>query len=70
MKYKQANKPPNTFCGIDEVVPVFSTLAKGLAPLNCKRSVDPLGCSLLVAVVSEEVGSGIPNRSSILGVVF
>jgi len=55
-----------------ELTPVFNTLANGLAPLSCNRSADPLAVSFCFggAADAAEVGSGIPNKSRILGVAF
>ena len=52
------------------VPPAFNTFAKGLAPLSCNRSADPLGASFCLTGADEGVGSGIPNKSSILGVAL
>ena len=47
-------------------------MAKGLAPDNCKRSAELLGGSLGAtgAGAAAGAGSGIPNKSRILGVAF
>ena len=67
---------PNAFVGAGGaavvVAPAFNTLAKGLAPDNCKRSAELLGGSLGAtgAGAAAGAGSGIPNKSRILGVAF
>ena len=46
-------------------------MAKGLAPDNCNRSAELLAGSLCTTgAAAEGAGSGIPNRSNILGVAF
>ena len=50
--------------------PAFNTFAKGLAPLNCNRSAEPLVGSFCFTGSVDGVGSGIPNRPRILGVAF
>ena len=62
----------NAFWVVVELTPVFNTLANGLAPLSCNRSADPLGFSFCFGGAADAagVGSGIPNKSRILGVAF
>ena len=67
--------PANAFVGAGAaavvLAPAFNTLAKGLAPDNCKRSAELLGGSLCTTgAAAAGAGSGIPNKSKILGVAF
>ena len=53
------------------LAPAFNTLANGLAPDNCSRSAEFVAGSLcLTGAAAEGAGSGIPNKSNILGVAL
>jgi hypothetical protein len=64
--------PPisNVFWFVVVLPPAFNTFAKGLAPLNCNRSAEPLAGSFCFTGAVDGVGSGMPNKSRILGVAF